>query len=350
MNGARAATMEGMSRRLPPLLLAIVLFAAACSGGDEPRAQLERQSGATTIATSTTTTTAPPPAPTTTTAPPAPELQALAGTTAPVVVSPTGVVLPVRGTEGDAVRVVTPCGETALLTHGIAVPDATVVLDPGHGGDEPGARGPNGLTENVLNLAVAERARVALEAAGFRTVLTRTGNYRLPLAGRAAIVKALSPKAFVSVHFNAEPDGPFPRPGSETYYQVASADSKRLAGLLYEEIVRALSQYQVPWVADTDAGAKYRRNARGGDYYGILRQTAGVPAVLAELGFISNAPEAELYARPEVQQVAGDAVARGIVRFLTTTDAGSGYVEPYPRETPAGSGGGSRGCVDPPLT
>jgi hypothetical protein len=105
----------------------------------------------------------------------------------------------------------------------------------------------------------------------------------------------------------------------------------------------------VAWVADRDAGAKFRRNSRGGDYYGILRQTAGVTAVLAELAFISNPPEARLLARPDVQQVEGEAVARGIVRFLTTSDPGSGYVTPYPRDEPAGPGGGGAGCVDPPL-
>ncbi|HUS62363.1 MAG TPA: N-acetylmuramoyl-L-alanine amidase, partial [Acidimicrobiales bacterium] len=106
---------------------------------------------------------------------------------------------------------------------------------------------------------------------------------------------------------------------------------------------------QVSWVADTDAGAKYRLNSSGGDYYGILRQTKDTPAVLAELGFISNPPEAELYTRADVQQVEGEAVARGIIRYLTTTDAGSGYTEPYPRTAPAGGGGGANNCTDPPL-
>jgi hypothetical protein len=72
--------------------------------------------------------------------------------------------------------------------------------------------------------------------------------------------------------------------------------------------------------------------------------------VLAELGFISNPPEADLYARPDVQKVEGEAVARGILRYLTTADPGSGYTEPYPRETPAGPGGGrGTSCRDPAI-
>jgi N-acetylmuramoyl-L-alanine amidase len=229
------------------------------------------------------------------------------------------------------------------------VAGAEVVLDPGHGGDEKGAVGVNGLSEATVNLAVVRRAAAALQAAGLHTVLTRTDDYRVTLATRAAIAVAARPQAFVSVHHNAEPDGPWPRPGTETYYQVGNPASRRLAGLIYEEVVRALSAFAVPWVADTDTGAKYRRNDRGQDYYGIMRRPAGVVTVLAELAYVSNPAEADLLVRPDVQQLEGEAVARGIIRFLTSADPGSGFVEPYPRTTPAGPGGGPRGCVDPPL-
>ena len=72
-------------------------------------------------------------------------------------------------------------------------------------------------------------------------------------------------------------------------------------------------------------------------------------SVLSEGLFLSNPPEAELLARPDVQLAEGNAVARGVVRYLTTQDPGSGYVEPYPRTQPAGGGGRLSGCVDPPL-
>ncbi|HEV8115949.1 MAG TPA: N-acetylmuramoyl-L-alanine amidase, partial [Acidimicrobiales bacterium] len=119
---------------------------------------------------------------------------------------------------------------------------------------------------------------------------------------------------------------------------------------LQEELVVAFSAFDdVAWQADTDAGAKTRRNSRGEDYYGVLRQSAGVPAVLTEALFLSNPDEAELLARPRVQRAEADALARAIARFLTTDDPGSGSVEAYPRSTPAGPGGGSTGCVDPAL-
>jgi N-acetylmuramoyl-L-alanine amidase len=260
--------------------------------------------------------------------------------------------VPVVGREGDSLLVGTPCGNSTPQNEGRPV-DGVVVLDAGHGGSEPGAQGPAGMTEKVVNLAVVEQAKAALEANNVGVVLTRTGDYRITLAARAKIVTTLKPKAFVSVHHNAEPDGPRDGPGTETYYQTvgdSAAQSKRLAGLIYEEVVKALSQYQgTPWVADTDAGAKYRTSSSGDDYYGILRQTHGTPSALAELGFLTNAPEEALYSRADVQKVEGTAVANGILRFLRTSDPGSGFTEPYPREEPAGGGGGATNCTDPAL-
>ena len=273
---------------------------------------------------------------------------------AKVVVSERGVVLPVKATVKNGWQVETPCGRTALVRSAKPL-SAAVVLDPGHGGRDRGARAPSGLAEAEVNLAVANHAREALERAGVSTVLTRTADYQMTLGNRARVARALEAQAFVSIHHNAEPDGPRAGPGTETYFQLGSAASKRLSGLIYEEVVRTLEPLDVAWVADTDAGAKYRRGKGGEDYYGILRRSNGTTGVLAELGFISNPPEAALFARPKVQKAEGEAVARGVLRFLNTADPGSGYVEPYPRDEPKGpteqAGPTERGpaCVDPPL-
>ena len=344
-------------RPLLPLLAVLTLLAllaAACSGGETESADppLAEPATSTTSTTPEATTTEPPTTttepPTTTTAAP----QMLAGSAPEAVLTPTGVVVPVVGREGDALLVGTPCGRTAPLRTGTPV-DGIVVLDAGHGGVEPGAVGPAGLEERGLNLAVTRHAEAALAANGVPVVLTRSGNYRITLEARAKIVEAVKPQAFVSIHFNAEPDGPRNGPGAETYYQTkgsSAAASKRLAGLVYEEIVKAFAPYEgVDWVADADAGAKYRLSSRGDDYYGIIRRTQGTPAVLAELGFISNPSEEALYAREDVQKVGGEAVATAILRFLRTSDPGSGFVEPYPREQPAGGGGGADNCQDPAL-
>jgi N-acetylmuramoyl-L-alanine amidase len=264
------------------------------------------------------------------------------------VLSPHGYPLPVDRRDPGGWVVQTPCGNRATLAVGTPLATPTVILDPGHGGDETGAVGPNRLRESVLNLAVSQYAKSALQGAGVSVILTRPGDDRVVLSTRSQLVRKLHPAAFVSVHHNSSPDGPRDSPGTETYYQYRSSSSKRLAGLIYEEVFRALSAYQVPWVGQVDAGAKYRLNDQGGDYYHMLRETAGVPSALAELAFLSNPPEADLLARPDVQRVEGEAVARGIMRFLRTQDPGSGYVTPIPRTSSAGGGGGE-GCVDPPL-
>jgi N-acetylmuramoyl-L-alanine amidase len=333
----------GIVRRWWILFVACLTLAACSGGADDPPFEAAAVTTSTTVAT---TTTAPPPPPPTT-APAA--ARSLNGVRAPVVVSPRGVVLPVVRPEGAGLRVYLPCGGTTVITEGTPVAGAEVVLDPGHGGSESGAVGHNGLTEKAVNLEVAVRAQRLLEANGVPTVLTRAQDYRMTLGARTRIALALRPRAFVSVHHNGDPDGPHDGPGTETFYQYRNADSRRLAGLLYEEIFAALRQYQIAWVGDADAGAKYRLNSGGGDYYGVLRQSAGVPAVISEGAFITNPPEAELLARSDVQEVEARAVAGAIVRYLRTADPGSGYTEPYPRTTPAGPGGGARGCVDPAL-
>jgi N-acetylmuramoyl-L-alanine amidase len=260
-----------------------------------------------------------------------------------------GIVLPVTATNPDGTfDVDTPCGNHARVS-GTAMSGANVVLDPGHGGNETGAIGPNGLVEKDVNFAVAQDVRQMLEAQGATVVLARTGDYNTTVKTRAEIAVGLQPQVFLSIHHNANPDGPSDVPGNESFYQIASPDSKRLAGLMWEEITTAFTPYHIAWAAETDHGAKYRPNASGGDYYGILRDATRVTSVLSEAAFISNPPEERLLADPAFRHVEAAAIARAIVRYVSTNDPGSGYVTPYPRTGPAGPGGGPRGCTDPPL-
>jgi N-acetylmuramoyl-L-alanine amidase len=225
----------------------------------------------------------------------------------------------------------------------------TVVLDPGHGGSDTGATGAAGLAEKDVNLAVAEHAKRALEAEGTTVVLTRTGDHPMTIAARAAVATALQPAAVVSVHHNGGPHGHSNRPGTETYYQRGSPDSRRLAGLVYEDTVAYFSRHVgVTWHANPNPGAKYQLNLQGDDYFGILRLSAGVPVVLSEGLFLSSSEsEARLLADPDIQREEGHAIARAVRRFLLTDDPGSGYVESVPW---GHSGDGGRaGCEDPPL-
>jgi N-acetylmuramoyl-L-alanine amidase len=316
-------------------LVALVVL-AACSSDRAPTAV----PGST--ASKPTTTEAPT---TTTTTAPAKFIWPAIDTSGPgVFVSPNGIVLPVVG-DGIAHS---PC-DREVAPVGTPIVGANVVIDPGHGGKEPGAVGPTGLIEKDVNFAVSEDVQQQLEAEGAHVVLTRTSDYYTTIRNRAEIALALHPQVFLSIHHNAEPDGPSDVPGNEDFYQIASADSKRLGGLLWEEISAAFTPYKVAWAADTDHGAKYRLSDSGGDYLGILRRAVGITTVLSEAAFISNPPEEQLLRDPAFLHVEAVAIAKAITRFLATPDPGSGFVEPYPRTEPAGGGGGAAGCVDPTL-
>ena len=269
-----------------------------------------------------------------------------------VVVTASGVLTPVTVDLGDGTyEVQTPCDARAVVA-GTPLAGAHVVLDPGHGGDEPGAIGPNGLAEKDLNLAVAQRTAEVLRAAGATVVLTRETDQRVTIASRAGIALGLRPLAFVSIHHNAAPEGPSAIPGTEAYFQVASPDSQRLAGLIVEEIRAGLAPFGVAWESDAQNGGKARVRAdTGEDFYGVLRRTAGITSVLSEAGYLSNPAEAELFARPEVQQAEAEAIARGLTRFVLGESADASAFSPAPPSTGSsgGSGGGAEGCVDPPL-
>lgn len=339
------------ARRVVTLAAVLLLAANACGGEKKaalspgPRVTTSTLPAPTTTLTTTSTASAaePPAEPSF----PVPPAGPPAGPGA--VIAAGGVVVPVVTPQAQGWTVTTPCGRTAHLTAGTFVPGATVVLDPGHGGSDAGARSPDGLKEATVNLAVTGYTSSALQAAGVSVLVTRAGDYDVDLGTRTALAKAAGAFAFVSIHHNAEPDGPWPRPGSETYYQIGSPPSKRLAGLIYEEVLRALTPYAAAWVADADAGAKYRPGMHG-DYYFVLRQSAPIVSALVESAFITNPPEAALIARPDVQQVEGLAIARGILRYLHTQDPGSGFTEPYPRvDPPTPPTTPPPPCVDPPL-
>jgi N-acetylmuramoyl-L-alanine amidase len=377
------------------LLLILALSATACSGGsdDDKRAE-SSTSTASTAESSTSTTgaatgesstatssaagttastgTAKTGTPVTTTGPATGRVAAsgafIAGPNGAAVASSpggavirrirAGVAMAVDATDRGWAHVVTPCENHVWvnMADGHVEKTADVVIDPGHGGPESGAVGPGGLREKDLNFAVAQMTLEALKAEGITVALARTGDYRQTLGSRVAVATAMDPKAFVSIHHNAAPDEHRASPGVETYYQTGKdvpADrktaSRRLAGLIYEEVFKALSAYQADWAADRDAGTKYRLGDSGNDYYGILRISAigGVVGTLAELAFVTNPTEETLLQRDDVRRAEAGAVARGIVRFLRTNDPGTGFIEPYPRTEPAGGGGGSQGCVDP---
>lgn len=172
-----------------------------------------------------------------------------------------------------------------------------VVIDAGHGGSDPGAqRGDN--NEKDMTLAIALKLKRVLEEQGIRTIMTRADDTFVSLEDRVRITNEAQPDAFVSVHINSlETDRDIQ--GIETYYQ--TEQSKILANKIHENLVGKL---QVP--------DRYVRKAR---FY-VINHTPH-PAVLAEVGFISNKSERDKLISSDYQLKVADSIGQGVILFLS---------------------------------
>lgn len=263
-------------------------------------------------------------------------------------VTAAGVVVAVLDQVSNGYLVRAPCGDEVIVTDGTPIGGVRVVLDPGHGGEvDTGAVGANGLMERSLNLTVAQAVEAKLIVRGIPVVLTRTGPYASLLGTRTALADHLGADLLLSIHHNAPTPGPSALPGTEVFIQHESADSRRLGGLVWQHVVQALSRFDVSWTAAPDAGVLSVLSTRGNDAYGINRSPVTV-SVLAELGYISNPAEAELFATDAYVEAAAEALADAVEAYLSTDDSGSGFIaEPRVFNPQPGIGGAS--CVGPVL-
>lgn len=269
------------------------------------------------------------------------------------VISPTGVVLPVLGRTDSGYVVQTPCEFRTVVRWGQPIVGAQVVLDPGHGGDEEGAvaeDGPGGepLTEAALNLDLARRTAAVLAERSISVVLTRNFDHRMTVEQRAIVADAIQPGAFVSIHHNTPASRPSPVPGTEVYVQDGSDESRRLGGLLYEEVFGALSEFDVEWTSRDGAGVLTVINPEGEDAYGINRYPTST-AALIEMAYLGNPKEVALLSTDDYLESSAVALADAIERFLNSQDQGTGYIDTPRSAEPSGATGGESGCVDPRL-
>jgi N-acetylmuramoyl-L-alanine amidase len=193
----------------------------------------------------------------------------------------------------------------------------TVVIDPGHGGKDDGARS-NGLREKDLNLDVALRVEKLLTTFNFPTVLTRRDDTFIPLPERAAIANKLDNAIFLSIHFNHAPDSA--STGVETFYateKVPPESAWTWIGFFSKpdpvstDLGEDLAGYiQTSLVTRTDAT---NRGIKQRPLY-VVRHTR-CPAVLVEGGFISNPLDARLIANSEYLDRIAKAIAEGVMTY-----------------------------------
>ncbi len=229
-----------------------------------------------------------------------------------------------------------PAAETPRLPADLRVPQ-TVVLDPGHGGSDPGAIGVGGLREKDVTLRLALALEPRLRARAFQVVMTRNGDRTLSLEERTAIAEGSRGDLFVSLHANA---GPRRSHGIETYFLDAdherhslrvaarengvrrdqldplqrtlarlrvsetSLHSRRLATLVQDEMVGGMPARYRPV---QDLGVKK------GPFYVLF--LSDMPAILVEAGFVTHRTEALRLRDGGYVNAVAERIAEGVERF-----------------------------------
>ena len=201
--------------------------------------------------------------------------------------------------------------EGAKLVENINGEKKTVVVDPGHGGMDPGKIGINDVEEKEINLEISLMLRDKLEKQGIQVVMTRETDQGLydedssnkkvqDLQRRVELIHEEQPVCVVSIHQNSYPDASVK--GAQVFYYEDSTEGKKLA----EELQNAL-------IAQVDP--ENHRQAKGNTTYYLLERT-DVPLVICECGFLSNPEEAELLTDQAYQETLTDAIVSGILEYL----------------------------------
>ena len=222
----------------------------------------------------------------------------------------------------------------------------TIVIDPGHGGGDPGAISKGGLQEKTVNLDVALALRKLLkEKAGLDAILTRESDVDVPLENRTVIANQKRADLFVSVHSNAHRDRK--RGGVETFFlnispdpsviELAAAEnatstknigemktvlqkivqnskileSRDLAELIQKELVKALSG-DLPTIKDL--------GIKGGPFWVLIG--GEMPSVLVEISHLSNAKEEAKLKTRKYRELAAQGIYDGIMDYIHSLGKG----------------------------
>jgi N-acetylmuramoyl-L-alanine amidase len=176
----------------------------------------------------------------------------------------------------------------------------TILIDPGHGGDELGARGPNGIPEKAVNLDVSLLLQAALERRGATVIMTRTADSTSGPNDRAAQINRDQPTLALSIHYNALPD---------------SGDALNTAGIgmfwfhaQAHDLAQFLHDYLVTELDRPSYGVFWNNLA--------LTRPHVAPSVLLELGFMINPTEFEWIVNPQAQEQLAETLADGVAEWV----------------------------------
>ncbi|MBT9537740.1 MAG: N-acetylmuramoyl-L-alanine amidase [Nitrospirae bacterium] len=239
--------------------------------------------------------------------------------------------------------------EKAANTHDLASAVKTIVLDPGHGGHDPGAVGTNGLYEKDVVLDIALKVRTILsENKKFKILLTRDKDVFIPLVERTAFANSKNADLFISIHVNASPKKT--ARGVETYLLNWTNDEESIRVAARENAIslKKMKEQMKKYKSDVDImlsdlrrdlkrdeSIKLANYVQGsivstlGENYNDIKNLgvknalfyvlfgARMPSVLAEVSFISNPAEENLLSKESYRDYIAQAIADGIDTYAS---------------------------------
>ncbi|AFZ46722.1 cell wall hydrolase/autolysin [Cyanobacterium stanieri PCC 7202] len=178
----------------------------------------------------------------------------------------------------------------------------TILLDPGHGGDELGAVGPNGYTEKEINLVMSKLIAQRLRSRGAEVILTREDDSFVSLGDRMAMIDQTKPTLALSIHYNALPDA-------------GDAINTKGVGMFWyhpqaHDLAIFLQDYLTTNLNRPSYGVFWNNLA--------LTRPHTAPSLLLELGFMINPEEFEWIINPQAQQELADGVTNGVAQWLVS--------------------------------
>ncbi|EFR87650.1 N-acetylmuramoyl-L-alanine amidase [Listeria marthii] len=222
----------------------------------------------------------------------------------------------IQGVQGDWYKIRTTSGEEGYVANWVVdvsdkgqtssprskttkLSEATIVIDPGHGGNDPGAKGANGTIEKEMTLKTAKQLKEKLESRGAKVILTRNSDKYISLKARTNVAAKNNADVFISIHFDSLEDTSKAVSGQTTYYYDNSDKS------LAESINTTLGN-DLP---------TSNRGSRVGDYY-VVRENSQ-PAVLLELGYLSSAKDERNINSASYRSQIADSVTDGLSNYFS---------------------------------
>lgn len=195
--------------------------------------------------------------------------------------------------------------------------NVTIVIDPGHGGRDPGKVGVNHCLEKDINLSISFLLKEMLEQEGITVIMTRdadVGLYseddpnkkRADLNNRVSIINSSGAQLAISIHQNSFSEGYVK--GAQVFYYAKSEQGRKLAEMMQDQIKKTI-------------GDGNHRKAKANDNYFMVTKT-NCPLVIVECGYLSNPEEAELLLKEDYQRKMASGICQTILNYIEANDLG----------------------------